>query len=772
MRYVYLLVLLLGTFSLFSQSSPTQTVRGKVLEAGTNAPLTGAAVELIGFGSGTVTDDRGQFLFPEVPVGRYELRVTFLGYAPFILAEVLVESGKEVVLELQLKPKPQALDAVEVTASRSGMQVVQPLGVKTMTIEQVRRFPATFYDPARLASSYAGVVNTNDQANGMSIRGHSPDHMAWQLEGIQILNPNHTPNAGTFSDRTTMNSGGVNALSAQLLSTSHLYTGAFPAAYGNALSGVMDMRLRAGNNQQQEFTLQAGLIGLDVAAEGPFSKNSEASYLVNYRYSTVGLLTQAGVNFGEEAINFQDLSFNLVFPGQKGGKLTLFGVGGLSSNLFEGQADPELRESDKDLFSIDFRSNMGILGATHEQPVGERGLWFTGLGVSAVDQERYSEALIPDLQEALPEALLEDDDRLRLISGHTYYRHNFIRGHQAQFGLQVRAFDHLDQLEGASPDAATQNETILTPYFTLSGPLSGRVSYQLGLHLPAYLESSPIYVEPRASLSYQLAPQHQLYAGYGLHSQMSSPYFRAFGALSPTRSHQGALGYQWQPQPALSVKVEAFYHHLFNAPVFDVAGGGAFTTLNELNSWSWLDGSIREEKATGDNYGVELSVEQLLTKGFYYLANLTLYQADFTLPGEAAQTGRYDGRYIFNAAGGKEWQKETDKHIRTIGLNLRVNYLGGLRDLPIDVDASEAASYTRFDFSAGYTEQFPDFFRTDLRIYIKKSRKKYSSTLALDIQNLTNQENVAYTYYDILQNEVLQRYQLSLIPILTYRVEL
>jgi hypothetical protein len=253
---------------------------------------------------------------------------------------------------------------------------------------------------------------------------------------------------------------------------------------------------------------------------------------------------------------------------------------------------------------------------------------------------------------------------------------------------------------------------------------------------------------------------------------MSSPYFRAFGSLAPTRSHQGALGYQWQPQPALSVKVEAFYHHLFNAPVFDVAGGGAFTTLNELNSWSWLDGTIREEKATGDNAGVELSVEQLLTKGFYYLANLTLYQADFTLPGETAQQGRYDGGYIFNATAGKEWQRETDKHTRTIGLNLRVNYLGGLRELPVQVAASEAARYTRFDFSAGYTEQLPDFFRTDLRIYIKKSRKKYSSTLALDIQNLTNQENVAYTYYDILQNEVLQRYQLSLIPILTYRVEL
>ncbi len=773
MRYVYLLVLLLSAFSLSAQSSPTQTVRGKVLEAGTKAPLAGAAVELIGFDSGTVTDEQGQFVFREVPVGRYELRVTFLGYAPFILAEVLVESGKEVVLELELRPKPRALDAVEVTASRSDIQVVQPLGVKTMTIEQVRRFPASYYDPARLASAYAGVVNTNDQANGMSIRGHSPDHMAWQLEGLQILNPNHTPNAGTFADRATMNSGGVNALSAQLLATSHLYTGAFPAAYGNALSGVMDMRLRAGNNQRHEFTLQAGLIGLDVAAEGPFSDKSEASFLVNYRYSTVGLLTEAGVNFGEEAINFQDLSFNLVFPGKRGRKFTLFGLGGISSNLFDGQTDPELRESDKDLFNIDFRSNMGAAGATWTQPVGSHGLWFAAAGVSAVDQERYSEALLPSLNAELPADFLEDDDRLRLISGHTYFRQRLSGGHQAQVGVQARSFEHLDQLPTASSEEQVQTEAILTPYLSMGGPLQARVSYQLGLRLPAYLQSGATFLEPRASLRVQVAPQHQLTLGYGLHSQMTSPYFRQFGQLAPIRSHQGALGYEWQLQPALSFKAEAFYHYLFDAPVLGLNGGGAFTTLNELSSWSWLTGAILEEKAEGRNYGLELSLEQLLTKGYYYLTNFTLYQAQFALPGEDSQPGRYDGRFIFNAIAGKEWRKERPgKHIRTWGVNVRLNYLGGFRELPIDEGASEAARYTRFDFSAGYTETLPDFFRTDLRIYLKKSREKYSSTLALDVQNVTNQENAAFSYYDILTSRVEQRYQLSLIPILTYRVEL
>lgn len=772
MRYIYFFLFLFSSWAGYAQIVITQTVRGQVVEGSTQKPLEGATLELTNFGTGTVSDERGRFVFEEVPVGRYELKASFLGYESLILAEVLVESGKEVVLNLELKSKPQSLEAVEVTASRSDIQVLQPLGVKTMTIEQVRRFPATFYDPARLVSTYAGVVNTNDQANGISIRGHSPDHMSWQLEGIQIINPNHTPNAGTFSDRTTMNSGGVNALSAQLLATSHLYTGAMPAGFGNALSGVMDMRLRTGNNQQQEFTVQAGLIGLDLAAEGPFSKDSEASYLVNYRYSTVGLLTQAGVNFGEEAINFQDISFNLVFPGQNGGRLTLFGVGGLSSNLFDGQTDPELRETGKDLFNIDFRSAMGVLGASWQQPVGENALWSIAAGISAVDQERLSEALLPELQEKLPVDFLDDDDQLRLISVHSFFRKKLKGGHQAQLGLQFRAFRHSDQLERAAVESPSNDELIATPYLSLNGPIAKRLTYQLGLQLSAYLESGHTFPEPRASLSYQLAPKHQLLLGYGLQSQMTSPYFRDFGSLAPSRAHQTALGYAWQPKPALSLRAELFYHHLFNAPVFEMLDGAAFTTINELNSWSWLSGTISEDKATGNNYGVELSLEQFLTRGFYYLANLTLYQAEFSMPDGSSQEGRYNGRYIVNAMAGKEWQKEkANSHIRTWGLNIRMNYLGGLRDLQINTVESQLFGYTRFDFSAGYTEQLPTFFRTDLRVYLKKSKEKYSSTLALDIQNLTNQENIAFNYYDILLGEVQQQNQLSLIPILTYRIE-
>jgi len=774
MKRLSLLLLSSLCFTVLFAQAPTQTVRGQLIDAETQQPLAGANVQLLELDRVAVTDSIGRFALKGVPAGRYRLQASYLGYETLLLPEVLVESGKEQVLQLELQQSAKDLEAVEVTASRSDIRLLHPIGVKAITIDQVRRFPASYYDPARLAAAQAGVLTANDQSNGISIRGHSPDQMAWQLQGVQILNPNHTPNAGTLTDRVTLNSGGINILSAQMLGTSHLYTGAAPAGISNALAGVMDMRLRPGNNEEYEFIAQIGLIGLDATAEGPFSKSSRSSFLVNYRYSTVGLLTELGVDFGEEAIDYQDLSFNLVFPGKKGGRLSLFGIGGISSNQFTSPEDPTEWESERDLFDVDFESAMGAAGLSWTRPSGKQGLWSVTGAISAVGQQRISSPQVEVLDSVLKKSFLEDDDRLRLLSGHGFYRYRFSPRLRLQAGLQIRQFNHLEERQLEQGEETERTELLTTPYLRFSGALSQRTAFQAGLQLSAYANAEAAYLEPRFSLRHQLSSRHELSLAYSLQSQMSSPYFRGFSEVEPTRSHQLALGYEWSIQPDLVFRSEVYYHRLFNAPIVATESGqGRFTPLNELTAWSWLPGAVLADKAEGENYGLELSLEQLLTDGYYYMVNTTFYRAAYKMPAaDGFQPGRYDGRYIANLTAGKEWLKaKNDDKTRIWGLNLRINYAGGLREAPIDEMASEMAYYTVYDFEQGYTEQLPDFFRTDLRVYLKKSRPKYSSTLALDLQNLTNQQNVAYNYYDILTQRVDQRYQISLVPILTYRVE-
>ena len=176
------------------------------------------------------------------------------------------------------------------------------------------RYAGGFDDPARLVSSFAGVA-PSVSSNGISIHGNAPHLLQWRLEDVEIPNPNH------FADIATLGGGILSSLSSQVLGNSDFFTGAFPAEYGNAVSGVFDMKLRNGNNQKNENTLQVGIMGIDVASEGPLSKKHKASYIFNYRYSTTGLLNLEGGK-----MDYQDLNFKLNFPTQKAGTFSIWGT--------------------------------------------------------------------------------------------------------------------------------------------------------------------------------------------------------------------------------------------------------------------------------------------------------------------------------------------------------------------------------------------------------------------------------------------------------------
>ncbi|PHN01960.1 TonB-dependent receptor [Flavilitoribacter nigricans DSM 23189 = NBRC 102662] len=764
-------LLLISASGLLAQDF-TQILRGRITDTDTGQPLVGASVQLLGTDLGTITDTEGIYRLDAVPVGRYRLQVSYVGFQPVIIPEIYLTSGKEEVRDVALSEQAADLDAIVVRAPRGDVYTTSPT-VKTLTVEETLRFPATFFDPARLVTTFAGVVQDNDQGNGISIRGNSPNSLLWQLEGVDIVNPNHTPNAGTFSDRVTANGGGVNILSAQLLSTSYFYTGAFPANYGNALSGIMDMRLRPGNNQQYEFTGQAGLIGLELATEGPFGTDSQASYLVNYRYSFVGLLSLLGVDVGDEDISFQDLSFNLVFPGKKGSEFTLFGMGGISENNFIAERDSSLWEIRKDRYDIRFESRMGAIGSTYKTPVGERGLWHTAAAFSILESTRLGDRL-DDNYEAIR---LEDDvyDQSKL-SVHSFYQYKANAANRLRLGVNatLHSYDILSQQNvGSVPVSGTGDGWLFQPYVNWQSKLSAGLTSNLGLHYSHFGFNGSNAVEPRASIEWAPSSGNRWSLSYGLHSQLQQPqlYFSSASDrnqdLDLSKAHHFVLGYRKSLNSGSQITTELFYQSIFNVPVS--AQSSSFSALNLLEGF--IDEALVNE-GTGKNYGIELSWQQFVSNGFYYLFNATAYQSKYTGSDGIERDTRFNGNYIFNATAGKEWRRISKKgKDRLWGINFRIAYLGGYRDTPIDETASRTAGRTVYETDRAFSIQQKSYFRTDLRFYLKRNKADASRTLSLDIQNLTNAENTAYSYYDAQQNAVIVQHQLGLIPMLSYRVE-
>ncbi len=745
---------LLLSLNIFAQNS--QTVKVHLSDRQSRLPIAGANVSIPKYNLAASTDASGNVRFDGVPLGRLEVEVSSVAYGKYIYRELLLENSRQLVLDLELQVTGKELEEVKVTSPVPATSALT--GVESITAEQIMRFPATFFDPARLAMSFAGVANTNDQANNVSVRGNSPEFVQWRLEGVEIVNPNHLSNAGMFSDKPAAVGGGTNILSAQMLGNMNFLSGAFPAGYSNALAGVFDMNLRTGNSEEFQHVVQAGLIGIDLSSEGPINRKKGSSYLVNYRYSFTGLLALAGVNFGGEAITFQDLAFNLNFPTRKAGTFTVFGMGGLSSNIFAPDADSTQWESSKDLNSVDFYGRMGLLGAKHSVRLFKKWNLRSVLVNSALENLRNAYSGNDNVNYdysaknylSFSTALSGDLNRLWALHAGVQVSHQFNR------------FNIIDS------DALFYNiaNVIVQPHVRITNRQRSRFNYNAGFVAPYYSYSSSQYFEPRLSADYYLTSGHKVKAAYGLHSQVTSNRISFYLPYKPVRSHHFSLGYQFDPDTRQSFSAELFYQNMFNLTRFDST---YVSVMNGYEIGYFANGYyLLNQKNQGRNYGVELNYKHYLENGFFALVNATFYKSQFKAFDNKFYDSRYAGNYIYNATAGKEWEKADGK---LLGLNARLNWVGGFRDYKIVTQEYEGMLYVYYNFGAPLNVKYDDYFRLDLRAYIKKTKKRGSETISLDIQNLTNRENVAYNYFDTYHMKVMQKKQLGLVPMLNYRWE-
>ncbi len=750
----------------------TQTIRGIVKDANNSTGLVGVTIQLAGKEIGTATSEDGTFRLEEVPVGRYTLEASYIGYSTAVVSELLLESGKEMVLEIQLETGNENLAEVLVKGNLPNRRRKVYPAHELFTIEETLRLPSTFFDPARLATFYAGVANPNDQANHLIVRGNSPNNNSWRLEGVEIVNPNHLSNAGTNTDRPAKSGGGVNILSAQMLGNTTFMRGAFPAEMGNVLSSVMDMSLRTGNNQQTEFTGQVGVIGIDLAAEGPLSKNKKASYLANYRYSFLGILGAAGVDLGDEAINFQDLAVTLHFPVTTQSNLTLFGFMGNSKNEFTAKPMEEIAIQ-KDFFNILFESNMQAGGLKYTNTINNQWKWGLTSVFSATESVRSSElTTLPAIQE-----FEQTDLNTQKFSTNAFAQYHLNSTKSLKFGAVITQLEDRNNafsfLTNDNLAAGNISGTIWQPYANWSTNWSN-LSLEAGVRYLYFGYNSTTSFEPTLQLQWSLTNTQRLGAGYGKNSQRQLPEVYGLGTgplaenreLELTKSHQTSLWYEkiWN---TTRFKIEAYSQFLYDVPI----------AKNESNSFSTLNtfeetiNQVLVNEGTGTNYGIELTAQKYFSNNSFWLTNVSLFDATYKGSDGIKRDTRFNGNYIVNAAYGKEFPYSKKGKDMILGVNLHATVAGGLRETPINATASELAGRTIFDTQTAFSLQQNTFFKTDLRVYWKRNKKKFSSTLALDIQNLTNQQNPSFQYYDTFLKEITQEYKLGLLPILSYRVE-
>lgn len=768
---LFLFIFLFKIAFLVKAQDVYQNIRGSVFnEAG--FPLAGATIFLNDTSLVLAnTDSSGIYRLRDVKVGRHVLTVKRPGFEDVVIQGLLVDASKEAVLEIRLSEKIQTIGEVTVTSSFQ-----QPGEIK-FTVEETKRFAATFYDPARLITSHAGIVSDNDQANNIVIRGNSPNGLLWRLEGIDMLNPNHLDNAGTFSDRAALNGGGVNILSAQLLDHSKLILGPYDAEYGNFISGVFDIKLRKGNNENHEFTGQASFLGLDFAAEGPFSKSKKSSYLVNYRYSTIGILSAFGVDFDGEKISYQDLSFNLYFPSKKLGNFTLFGLGGPSSTTFTSKRDSSVWETFKERTDVEFKSFMTGIGMTHKIAVNSKLDVQSSAGISVKNIDRTGDYLSKNFE---LQAIQKDDYSQRKISIHSSA--NYFMNHRNTFSTGVNVsqlFYEVYTLDRVSGELKTTvqgdgNYQLLQPYISWKTIMSKKLTFTSGIHYAFLSINKSQSWEPRFMLNYNFRQKNLLTFSFNRISALQSlSVYNAVltgmngSAIRPnehlgfTKADHYSIAYSKSILRFFKIKIDLYYQQIFDVPV---SNDGTFSMLNALEE---VPTDSLFNNGEGKNYGVEFTVRKEISGGYYFILNSTIYRAKSKF-NDAFISTRYDGKYACNFSGGREFSLSRN---RSLEINIRSVLRGGYRERPISIILSEQFSQTIYQEDGLYANKLKDYFRVDVRISLKKQRERYTRTIALDIQNASNYQNIAYHYYDPSIRKISIKYQLGIIPVLSYRVE-
>ena len=765
--------------------------------------LTGATVLLMKDSAvlrGEYADADGNFRFDGIEVGRYALHITYVGYVDGWVRDVILSSGKEEVLNVKLESSAEEMEVVVITSHTIGQSgnEMATVSARTFSVAETNLYAGSRSDPARMASNFAGVQGADDSRNDIVVRGNSPAGVLWRVEGVDIFNPNHFNIPGTAG-------GPVSILNNKILANSDFYTGAFPAEFGNSIAGVFDLKLRNGNNQKHEFSGQFGFLGTEILSEGPIKKN-KSSYLITYRYSTLALFGALGIKIGTDAIpHYQDGSFRLNFPMKKNFNLSLFGMGGMSAVdiLISDQTKPSVNiygENDRDQY---FRSKMGVAGLNLNKSFSQKIFSKLTFMVQGEDENANHNLVYRHISS---NSLFVNDSLVHLL-GYNFqtskacvgWYMNIKANNKLSFKLGVNADEYFLKYQDSirnikSNDTLTHpfwsfyhrwnadaTAMLVQPYIQMKYKFSDALSLNVGWHAMYFsLSNGSSLVEPRIGLQYQFG-KNILSVGSGIHSQIQSPYIYFYnpsgGTATPYNQHIGftksehiVLGYQRILGKHTYMKLETYYQHLFEVPV--TIHSSSFSLVNSGAGFSRFFPDTLKNTGTGENYGVEATLEKGFSKNYYFLVTLSLFNSFYTGSDGVQRNTDFNGQYAGNFVLAKEF---IVKKKNALQLGTKITMAGGRWYGAVDTAASDYYKELTYIDSTVNTKQFAGYFRADLKINYRINGKKVSHEIGIDIVNLLDTKNILKLTYAPDQlgttSPIRFDYQLGRLPLFYYKID-
>ncbi|MDR1527059.1 MAG: carboxypeptidase-like regulatory domain-containing protein [Dysgonamonadaceae bacterium] len=781
-KTLVLWAIMIAGISIQATAQTKGNIRGVIIDAASGQTLPYVTVVVLNTSPvvGATTDEQGVFTLPSLSVGRYNIQASFIGYEPATIREVMVSSAKETVLEITMKESVLTLDEIVVRPKTNKEAPLNPMamaGARMLSVEEASRYAGGFDDPARLVTAFAGVAG-DVTSNSIAIRGNSPQSLQWKLEGVEIPNPSHYP------EIAGVGGGVLTAFSSQVLGNSDFFAGAFPAEYNNALSGVFDMALRNGNNQRYEHTAQIGTLGVEFASEGPFKKGERASYLFNYRYSSMALAGDiVGGDLAKVAgMRYQDLSFKINLPTKKAGIFSLWGIG--TSDGFISDLPDDLTGYDYIPIEQTARQYMGAAGLGHKIFLNENSFLKSTLAVTYA--ENHTTTNLYDANRQNPQPIQDMLDKNANLVFNSYLNTKFSARHTNRSGVTLTGLFYDDNYsiapnypyskgEAMQNFADTDGNSLLASAFSQSSyQFNERFTAQYGINVQYFALNRHWTFENRASIRWQPVSRHSVALAVGSHSRHErlDYYFVTTPEtgdrlvnkdLDFAKAYHAVLSYDWSISENIHFRIEPYFQYLYDVPV--VPGSG----ISIINQTDFYMTHRLVNDGKGRNFGVDFTFERYLKDGYYYMLTASIFDSKYRGGDGIWRNTRYNRRFLANALGGKEWMLGRNRQ-NVLGVNIRLNLMGGGYYTPLDEAASLAGQRPVEDENRIMDSHNSPAFTAHITVSYKINKPGLGHEFGVKMLNVTGSKDFYNFDYNYRTGQMEQTTAAVSIPNIYYKI--
>lgn len=741
MKKNVLFLLLLGLLTTVS-AQPTHRIKGTVIDKASRQPLEFINVLVLGLGRGGVTDAKGHFNIGEVPPGIYRLQASAVGYKTILTPEYIV-STKDLTIQIETEENLTELEGVTVTASPFRRDPESPVGLRVIGLQEIEKSPGANRDISRIVQSYPGVAfSPAGYRNDLIVRGGSPSENRFYLDGVEIPNINHFSTQGASG-------GPVGIINADLIREVNFYTGAFPTDRGNAMSSVLDFKLRDGDMERNSLKATLGASEVSLASNGHIGKKT--SYLVSVRQSYLQFLfDMLGLPF---LPTFTDAQFKLKTRFNANNELTILGLGGIDNMKLNTKLDGEkaeyilsyLPKIQQETFTLGavYRHYAGI----HVQSVVVSHSYLNNRNTKYLNNDESSTDNL-----SLKLRSVEQETKFRIENTSTFGNWKINFGANLDYSQYTNTtFQRVYIDEGRTFDYHTYLGMWRWGIFgTINyATTDERFTASLGVRTDANNFSSGMkgmgdQLSPRLSLSYRLTDGLYLSGNAGLYYQL--PPYTGLGFkdnngawvnkyLRYMSVSQESLGLSWHPGNTFELSAEGFYKQYDKIP-FSIADGIPLACKG--NDYGVIGNEALSSTAQGRAYGIEILMKWLIAKKLNLASSFTLFKSEYRNNKQSEYiASAWDNRYIFNMSG-------TYNFPHNWSLGMKISCIGGAPYTPYDVEKSSlvtawnAQGRPYYDYTKYNTGRLPAFGQLDVRVDKTFYLKRCMLGFYIDLQNVTN----------------------------------